>query len=113
MQIIGNGMMISFSIIQSRVVKLLWLFQPQKKVIIMALYKDDNAIGKSSSDAFNAEFKPGETPIHSGIYRCTGCKKEIVAEESRQFPPQNHHAHSTSQGAIRWKMIVYAVHDPK
>jgi hypothetical protein len=36
-----------------------------------------------------------------------------VAEQSRQFPPQNHHQHNGSQGQIRWRLIVYADHEPK
>ncbi len=79
----------------------------------MALYKYDGYVGKSSDAAFDKEHKPGEIPPHSGIYRCTGCGREIVAENSRTFPPQNHHQHTASQGLIRWKMIVYAVHQPK
>jgi DNA-directed RNA polymerase subunit RPC12/RpoP len=50
---------------------------------------------------------------HSGIYRCMGCGREVVAEESRKLPPQNHHEHSSAQGKIRWRMIVYADHKPK
>jgi hypothetical protein len=52
-------------------------------------------------------------PPHSGIYKCTGCGHEIVAEQDRQFPPQNHHQHPVSQGKIRWKLIVFADHESK
>jgi hypothetical protein len=79
----------------------------------MALYKYSNYLGTSTDVAFDKEHKPGETPPHSGIYRCMGCGREIVAEEARKFPPQDHHQHTTSQGSIRWKMIVYADHQPK
>lgn len=79
----------------------------------MAIYKRNTDIGKSSSGTFDKEYKPGETPDHSGIYRCKGCGREVVAEESRKLPPQNHHEHTTSQGNIRWRLTVYADHEPK
>jgi hypothetical protein len=56
---------------------------------------------------------PGTTPPHSGIYRCQGCGREIVAEQSRQFPPQNHHQHTSAQGVIAWRLIAAADHNPK
>ncbi|MET3611021.1 protein L [Mucilaginibacter rubeus] len=79
----------------------------------MALYNDSKFLAHNTDKAFTVEHNPGAKPPHSGIYRCMGCGKEIVAEESRQFPPQNHHEHSPAQGKIRWRMIVYADHDPK
>ena len=79
----------------------------------MALYKYSQYLTTSTDSAFDAEYKPGATPPHSGIYRCLGCGREVVAEESRQLPPQNHHEHATTQGAIRWRMAVYADHKPK
>lgn len=78
----------------------------------MALYKNSNFILQSSSDAFDKIFKPGETPEHSGIYRCEGCTKEIVAEHGRSFPSQNHQQHTSVQGSIRWRLIVFAQHNP-
>ena len=79
----------------------------------MALYRYAQYIGKSGDTVFDSIYKPGEKPPHSGIYRCEGCGREIVAEESRTFPPQNHHEHSTAQGLIRWRLAVYADHRPK
>jgi hypothetical protein len=79
----------------------------------MALYKYPQYLTQSQDASFDVEHRPGGIPPHSGIYRCMGCGREIVAEEARQFPPQNHHAHTPAQGAIRWRMIVYADHNPK
>ena len=78
----------------------------------MALYKRSSDVGSSSSDAFDKEFKPGATPDHSGIYRCKGCGREVVGEEARTLPPQNHHQHSQAQGPVIWRLAVYAQHDP-
>lgn len=67
----------------------------------MALYKNGNYLTESNDKAFDAEHKPGQIPPHSGIYRCMGCGREIVAEEAKIFPPQNHHQHTQLQGHIR------------
>jgi len=78
----------------------------------MALYKSGTYLQQSQDAPFDGEHSPGGTTPHSGIYRCTGCGREVVSEEDRPFPPQNHHQHTTSQ-AMRWRMIVYADHEPK
>lgn len=79
----------------------------------MALYNNIKFLAQSDDKAFNATYSPGAQPPHSGIYRCPGCGREVVAEQSRQLPPQNHHQHSAAQGGVSWKMIVYADHNPK
>ena len=79
----------------------------------MATYKYGQYVQKSESDAFDKTYNPGATPDHSGIFRCTGCGREVVAEHNRSLPPQNHHQHTASQGDIRWKFIVWADHNPK
>lgn len=76
----------------------------------MALYKETKLVTQTNDAAFDKEYKPGETPPHSGIYRCSGCGHEIVAEQSRTFPTQNHKQHTQAQGHIRWKLLVYAQH---
>lgn len=79
----------------------------------MALYNDSKYLTQNNDDVFTREFKPGEQPIRSGIYRCMGCHREVVAEQDRQLPPQNHHQHTATQGQVRWRMIVYADHREK
>jgi hypothetical protein len=79
----------------------------------MAIYKNGNNLQQSQDGSFDTVHEPGAAVPHSGIYRCTGCGKEIVAESARQFPSQNHHQHMPLRGAIRWQMIVYADHEPK
>jgi hypothetical protein len=74
----------------------------------MALYKFGKYLNQSDGDAFDKLWNPGETPEHSGIYRCTGCGREVVAEHERKLPPQNHHQHPPGEGNVRWKLIVYA-----
>ena len=79
----------------------------------MALYKHGGYLSQSNSEAFDTEHNPGAAPPYSGIYRCPGCGREAVAEQNRQLPPQNHHQHTSEQGRVRWRLIVYADHKPK
>lgn len=74
----------------------------------MALYKHGQHLKQSQDPAFDSTHKPGETTPHSGIYRCEGCGDEIASNGGNPLPPQNHHQHPTTQGAIRWKLLVYA-----
>jgi len=74
----------------------------------MALYKYSQFLGSSTDGAFDAIHNPGSSTPHSGIYRCEGCGHEVASNAGNPLPPQNHHQHSTSQGNIRWQMIVYA-----
>jgi len=76
----------------------------------MAIYKYQQFLVHSDHAAFDQFYLPGQAPQHSGIYRCMGCGKEVVGEQSRQLPPQNHHQHNQSQGQIQWRLVVYADH---
>ena len=51
-------------------------------------------------------YNPGDEVPVSGIYRCTGCGKEITSNKNDPFPPQNHHQHSQDQGSVKWKLNV-------
>ncbi|WP_235029011.1 hypothetical protein, partial [Mycoplasmoides pneumoniae] len=51
---------------------------------------------------------PGDTCTYEGIYKCTGCGKEVTIAGGKTLPPQNHHQHSPGQGDIRWQLFVYA-----
>ena len=74
----------------------------------MAWYKDLTYLTQYDGDMFKPTHKPGDKVVFSGIYRCEGCGKEISHNADVPLPPQNHHQHKTSQGSIRWKMIVGA-----
>jgi hypothetical protein len=78
----------------------------------MAWYKRNSDINSNTHGAFDKEHKPGQTPEYSGIYRCKGCGREVVGEEARTLPPQNHHQHQTNQGQVIWRLAVAANHDP-
>lgn len=75
----------------------------------MALYKYAEYLQQSTDAAFDQIYGPGQRVPHSGIYKCQGCNREIAANEGGDpFPPQNHHQHTQQQGAIRWRLAVYA-----
>ena len=78
----------------------------------MTLFRRSNDIEVSISPDFDKEHKPGETPDHPGIYRCSGCGCEIVAEAFKPLPSENHPKHSPAQGKIRWRLAVAAQKEP-
>ena len=79
----------------------------------MVLYKVGTWLTQSNDESFDVIYKPGQQPVHSGIYRCLGCGREVVAEHSRALPPQNHHQHQVHQGEVRWRMAAYCDHREK
>jgi len=72
----------------------------------MALYKYAQFIEQSDHKAFDTITPVSQAAPFSGIYRCEGCGHQIVSTEGHHLPPQNHPQHSSSQGAIRWRLIV-------
>jgi hypothetical protein len=79
----------------------------------MATYKYENFLVRVDHAAFDQEHKPGAAAPFSSIYRCMGCGSEVASNQTQPLPPQNHHQHNPNQGAIRWRLIVYADHQPK
>lgn len=78
----------------------------------MAVFKRSNDIEVSDSPEFDKEYKPGETPVRSGIYRCRGCGCEAVADAAKSLALDKHPRHSPAQGAIRWRLAVAAQQEP-
>ena len=74
----------------------------------MAQYKYAEYLNQGNSEAYDTTYKPGEDCLNSGIYRCESCGDEIASNKGNPFPPQNHHQHAVGQGAIRWKLVVFA-----
>jgi hypothetical protein len=72
----------------------------------MAYYKYSQFLQQWQHDQFDQVFEPGMSTGWSGIYRCEGCGKEITSVTGHPLPPQNHHQHTSSQGRIRWRLIV-------
>jgi hypothetical protein len=79
----------------------------------MATYEEPSYLERVANAAFNQDHGPGAAAPFAGIYRCMGCHREIGIAHGHILPPQNHHAHTPQQGTIRWRLIVYADHNPK
>ena len=78
----------------------------------MTLFRRSNDIEVSISPEFDKEFKPGESPFRPGIYRCSGCGCEAIADASKPLPLDKHSRHSPAQGTIRWRLAVAAQQEP-
>jgi hypothetical protein len=79
----------------------------------LALYKDGKYLTQSTDAAFDNDHAPGNPAPFAGVYRCMGCHREIGIASGHILPPQSHHSHTPQQGSIRWRMIVFADHNPK
>jgi len=78
----------------------------------MASYKYRHHIAQSSSVEFDRDHQPGQVASYSGIYLCVVCGRETAINHDEPLPSQSHHQHAPGQGAIRWRLIVYASHQP-
>jgi hypothetical protein len=72
----------------------------------VAWYKYLDFLTQKTNEEFDKLHKPGEDGEWSGIYRCTGCGREVVHTQGKSLPPQNHHTHTTEQGKILWQLVV-------
>jgi hypothetical protein len=79
----------------------------------VAIYKYLHYLTHSQEEAYEVDHRPGDAAPFAGIYRCMGCHTEEPVGERQPLPPHNHHPHTPTQGAIRWRLIVYADHRPK
>lgn len=75
----------------------------------MAKYKYSKYLTQDTGSGFDSIYEPGQANVHSGIYYCEGCGHEITHVKDKPLPPQNHHTHTTAQGKIRWRLIVYTM----
>ena len=74
----------------------------------MSWWTDSSVLSKSDGDKiwWKTSYSPRDEVPVSGIYRCTGCNREVTSNQGDPFPPQNHHQHTVAQGAVRWKLNV-------
>lgn len=75
----------------------------------MAWYVQGTAVEtcNGTESIWRTDYTPSQTVPRSGIYKCGGCKREITSNAGDPFPPQNHHQHTSSQGSIRWRLLVW------
>jgi len=76
----------------------------------MAIYKYGNYLIQRQDAIFDQVSHPATTTPASGVYRCEGCGISAVSTKGHPLPPQNHHQHTSQQGAIRWRLVVMSTH---
>jgi hypothetical protein len=72
----------------------------------MAHYANAGYLNHSTNAQFNYIHNPGQIPQIGGIYRCTGCGKEVTCAIGHTLPPQNHHQHTPFYVPIKWQLVV-------
>jgi hypothetical protein len=72
----------------------------------MAKYRESKYLSHSDSSIFTRTFDPGESAPYGGIYRCTGCNREIGIAQYHMLPTQNNHQHVIRALPIRWQPEV-------
>jgi hypothetical protein len=80
--------------------------QPHVETPTMPLYKNSEYFIQSENVAFDGLHEPGQEAPFPGIYRCNGCGKEVAMASGQRLPQQNHHQHTSTQGRIRWQLVV-------
>jgi len=70
-----------------------------------ALYKYNQWVQQTTSDAFDKVYKPETATPFSGIYRCQVCGWNDVSTHGHPLPPQNHHQHPGNE-PILWRLLV-------
>jgi len=78
----------------------------------MACYKEGIYLTTVGGDVFDTDHRPATHAPVAGIYRCTGCGREIAAAAQQPLPAESHHHHSLNKGSVRWRLIVYANQEP-
>lgn len=74
----------------------------------LAYYTSKSTLGRVTSDKswWTDEFDPGDEVPVSGIYKCTGCGREVTSNKGDPFPPQNRHQHPVDHGDVRWRLNI-------
>ncbi|WFZ17265.1 protein L (plasmid) [Escherichia marmotae] len=72
----------------------------------MANYKYSNELHQNNHADFDKVHTPNTAAPYPGIYKCTGCGREIAIAGGHNLPPQNHHQHQNPLTSIQWKLVV-------
>lgn len=71
----------------------------------MAYYKHRRFLTRQKGSEFDDLHPPASVAPLSGIYRCEGCGRSIVATNAQVLPDALHHVHATAK-PILWRLIV-------
>lgn len=72
----------------------------------MAYYKIRSFLAPTEDPAFDQTIVGGGVAHATGIFRCIGCTKEIIAFKGAVLPIDGEHLHTPSQGLARWRLVV-------
>ncbi len=72
----------------------------------MAYYKIRTFLAPTEDPVFDQTIPGGGAAPATGIFRCIGCTKEVIAFKGAILPIDGEHLHSASQGLVRWRLVV-------
>ncbi len=71
----------------------------------LAYYKHIHHFAVQTGTEFD-DVHAADTPAPlSGVYRCEGCGRSIIARNGALLPSADHHAHSDAR-KVEWRLIV-------
>lgn len=78
----------------------------------MAWYKHSKYLSVNNNSEFDKTYRPGDTTVWSGIYRCDVCGHDCVSTSGHTLPPQGEaHTHANFPGQpIAWRLVVASEH---
>ena len=76
----------------------------------MSNYLDRSTMkkGRDTQTWWTSTFEPGEAVPVAGIYKCTGCTREVVGWDGELLPPQTYHQHPVNHQNVQWRLNVRA-----
>ena len=72
----------------------------------VAIYKHPHLLNQSSNRRFDTVRGAGAKAPASGIFRCQGCGREVIASKGEPLPRLDHHQHPAQLGNVRWRLAV-------
>ncbi|MEG0198366.1 MAG: protein L [Acinetobacter sp.] len=71
-----------------------------------ATTKQEIGIATSGVDAFSKRYSAGSEIVHSGIYKCTKCNREIAANKHQNTLPP--HYQNNDCNSPEWRLYIFA-----
>ena len=68
--------------------------------------KQEIGIATSGVDAFSKRYSAGSEIVHSGIYKCTKCNREIAANKHQNTLPP--HYQNNDCNSPEWRLYIFA-----
>lgn len=71
-----------------------------------SIIKSEIDIATSGVEAFSTDYSAGSQIVHSGIYRCTKCNREIAANKHQNTLPP--HYQNDDCNSPKWRLYIFA-----